>query len=230
MFTDIHSHFVYGVDDGARTEEMMYEMLDLAVKDGIDRLVSTPHVTPGLKRFDMDLYERHFAKAVAYCRDKGYGIELSQGAELLYTPAADRFIIEEEIKTLDDSDYVLIEFSTNAALSEMEHAIDLLERTGYQPIVAHMERYSCLFRPGSVEKLDSAHDIMWQVNAETIVEKQGFIRGKVINGWLKNHTVDFIACDAHSTKHRTFRMTQAHKILAEKYGQGYADKVTGAAK
>ena len=34
-FTDYHAHFVYGVDDGARTREEMYAMLDAAVQDGV---------------------------------------------------------------------------------------------------------------------------------------------------------------------------------------------------
>ena len=29
-FTDYHAHFVYGVDDGARTREEMFAMLDAA--------------------------------------------------------------------------------------------------------------------------------------------------------------------------------------------------------
>ena len=41
-FRDIHSHFVYGVDDGARTREDMEAMLDAAHADGIASLVSTP--------------------------------------------------------------------------------------------------------------------------------------------------------------------------------------------
>ena len=32
-FTDYHAHFVYGVDDGARTREEMFAMLDAAAAD-----------------------------------------------------------------------------------------------------------------------------------------------------------------------------------------------------
>ena len=44
-FTDIHAHFVYGVDDGAKTPEDMYRMLDAANADGITCLFATPHAT-----------------------------------------------------------------------------------------------------------------------------------------------------------------------------------------
>ncbi len=38
-FTDYHAHFVYGVDDGARTREEMFAMLDAAAADGVTRLL-----------------------------------------------------------------------------------------------------------------------------------------------------------------------------------------------
>ena len=42
-FTDYHAHFVYGVDDGARTREEMFAMLDAAAADGVTRLFATSH-------------------------------------------------------------------------------------------------------------------------------------------------------------------------------------------
>ena len=47
-FTDYHAHFVYGVDDGARTREEMFAMLDAAAADGVTRLFATSHSTPGM--------------------------------------------------------------------------------------------------------------------------------------------------------------------------------------
>ena len=36
-FSDIHSHFVYGMDDGAQTLENMEAMQDAAAADGVSR-------------------------------------------------------------------------------------------------------------------------------------------------------------------------------------------------
>ncbi|MFR5854611.1 MAG: CpsB/CapC family capsule biosynthesis tyrosine phosphatase [Lachnospiraceae bacterium] len=41
-FADVHSHFVYGVDDGAKTQEEMKAMLDAAWQDDVTTLVATP--------------------------------------------------------------------------------------------------------------------------------------------------------------------------------------------
>ena len=49
--TDIHSHLIWGVDDGAETKEQTFRLLDRAAADGIDRVICTPHITPGIQPF-----------------------------------------------------------------------------------------------------------------------------------------------------------------------------------
>ena len=86
QFLDLHTHVVYGVDDGARTEEQMLAMLDAAAANGITTLVATTHATPGLEEFPQERYQRHLDAAQAYCQQQGYGLRLYPGAELLYNP------------------------------------------------------------------------------------------------------------------------------------------------
>ena len=42
-YTDIHSHVLPGVDDGARDMDMSMEMLRHAYEQGIRRMIVTPH-------------------------------------------------------------------------------------------------------------------------------------------------------------------------------------------
>ena len=109
-FTDYHAHFVYGVDDGARTREEMFAMLDAAAADGVTRLFATSHSTPGMEPFPRDVYQRHLDFARAYCAEKGYDLMLESGSELLYTPAAAYAAAEHSLITLSGTDWVLLEF------------------------------------------------------------------------------------------------------------------------
>ena len=108
-FTDYHAHFVYGVDDGARTREEMFAMLDAAAADGVTRLFATSHSTPGMEPFPLDVYQRHLDFARAYCAEKGYDLMLESGSELLYTPAAAYAAAEHSLITLGSTDWVLLE-------------------------------------------------------------------------------------------------------------------------
>lgn len=107
-FTDYHAHFVYGVDDGARTREEMFAMLDAAAADGVTRLFATSHSTPGMEPFPLDVYQRHLDFARAYCAEKGYDLMLESGSELLYTPAAAYAAAEHSLITLGSTDWVLL--------------------------------------------------------------------------------------------------------------------------
>lgn len=75
-FADVHSHFVYGVDDGAKTQEEMKAMLDAAWQDDVTTLVATPHRTPGVHPFDEALFERRLAEARDYCQLRSYAMNL----------------------------------------------------------------------------------------------------------------------------------------------------------
>ena len=146
-FTDYHAHFVYGVDDGARTREEMFAMLDAAAADGVTRLFATSHSTPGMEPFPRDVYQRHLDFARAYCAEKGYDLMLESGSELLYTPAAAYAAAEHSLVTLGGTNWVLLEFVPDVAAAEVETALRQITGSGYRVLLAHIERYPRLARP-----------------------------------------------------------------------------------
>lgn len=44
---DLHCHILPGLDDGAASPDETLALLQLAVADGIERMVATPHINPG---------------------------------------------------------------------------------------------------------------------------------------------------------------------------------------
>lgn len=226
-FTDIHAHFVYGVDDGARTRQDMEAMLDAAHADGIAVLIATPHVTPGLRPFDAARFREHLDEACAYCADRGYAMELLPGAELLYTPAIRADAMAQRLPTLGGTNRVLMEFTPEIALRDMQDALELMKHSGYAATFAHVERYACLFRGGSAGRLREAYDVAFQINAHTILNPPGFFRGRKLRRWLRDGWVEAVASDAHDTRKRPFRMKQAFDALSDALGPQEAARLTG---
>ena len=218
-FVDIHSHFVYGLDDGARTITEMETMLDAAHADGVVSLFATPHVTPGMKPFDAEKYESHLNQARRYCRDRGYNMQLFSGAEILYTPMLQQYCMEHRLPTLGDSEFVLMEFVPGVKLQELESALTLMKRNGYIPILAHIERYNCLYRGKTAAKLKERYNVRYQVNANTVLSDQGYFRTRKIRSWFENELVDFIASDAHNVQTRRTKLRKAFSTLKKQYGQ-----------
>ena len=228
-FRDIHAHFVYGLDDGAQTRQDMEAMLDAAHADGIASLFATPHVTPGIRPFDDALYTQRLEEARAYCASKGYGITLHRGAEIMYTPALKPYALEHRLPTLGDTRYALMEFSPGIAYDDIINAVSLMERGGYRAVLAHVERYRCLYRGRAAQRLKREHDVWFQMNGATVVRGNGFWRNRVIRRWLREGLIDFIATDTHNRQTRPTNMTAAYDALERLVGRERAERLTGRA-
>ena len=226
-YVEMHCHLVYGVDDGAQTKETMEKMLDAAYADGVRTIFCTPHISPGLRTFDRELYEAHFTEARQYCERKGYGIALLRGAEILCTPMLERYANEQGLPTLGDSYSVLIEFMPDAPYREIENAVSILERAGYLPVLAHMERYSALMKGRNARRLRDEHEIRCQVNAGTVIDGKGFFFDRRVGKWLDEMLIDYISSDAHDDRRRPFHMDRAYQELLREYDRAYADRLVG---
>lgn len=226
-FTDIHTHFVYGVDDGARTAQDMRAMLDEAHAQGVAAIFGTSHAEPGMKPFDYETYQAHLEEARQYCDEMGYDMTLCSGAELLYTPAMDAWIQERKLITLGDTNRVLVEFVPDVEGREMELMLDMMADRGYRPILAHIERYECM-KGAFPFRLKEQYDVQFQVNCRTVVETTGFFRRRKLNQWLKSGIIDYVATDMHNMTSRPPMMRKAYEELRKQYGRAYAESLTNA--
>ena len=224
-FTDIHHHILCGMDDGARSPGEMHAMLRRAADDGIARIVATPHVTPGVKYFDRERYDRALEEARAYCRAEQIPIALYPGAEILYTDQTCRLLAEGRVPTLAGTEYVLVEFSPDVRYDRLSDALTRILRAGFLPVIAHAERCRCLTRHLSrLAKLRRELDVCCQVNCASIIRPGDFFTRRFIGKLLEWELVDVIATDAHHADGpRTVNMREAWLKIEQKYGASRAD-------
>lgn len=225
-FSDIHSHFVYGMDDGAQTKQDMLDMLDSAWADGVTELIATPHMTPGVYPFHEERLVCHLDQARTYCQSCGYEMRLYSGAEILYTPALAQYMCSHRLPTLANSQCVLLELAPTISLSEISRAVELLERNGYTPILAHVERYKAL-AGSNIYRLKEAHSVLYQVNCNTVIHGDGFFKNIRINRWFRDGIIDYVASDSHNCHSRRSRMIDAYSILVSRYGEESARRLVG---
>ena len=226
-FTDYHAHLVYGVDDGARTREEMFAMLDAAAADGVTRLFATSHSTPGMEPFPLDVYQRHLDFARAYCAEKGYDLMLESGSELLYTPAAAYAAAEHSLITLGGTDWVLLEFVPDVAAAEVETALRQITGSGYRVLLAHIERYYKLQKDKSVWNEIMDLPLECQMNAGPF---QDWKRRRMCIGLLKQHEAVLLGSDAHNLTSRCPNLKATCELLEVKVGAGYTARVDDLAR
>ena len=225
MYTDIHSHVIWGVDDGAEMKEETLRMLKEAVEDGIGAIICTPHVTPGVYEFSERTFQEHFREAEAYIQQENLPLKLYHGAEILYTESTPRLLREGKVATMAGTNYALIEFSPT---DTREHIFDALQKVagcGIIPIIAHMERYPAIGKIAQIEEVKNRFRAMVQINARTLTRKIPLLRRGFFDKLFRDGLVDYIATDTHAMEGRGTCMTAGIKALEDKYGEVTAKRI-----
>ena len=227
-FTDIHHHILYGMDDGAQNVKEMRAMLRNAAEDGIARIIATPHVTPGIERFDREQYDLALEEARAFCEEEKLGIEIHEGAEILYSGPTCHFLADGRVPTMAGTEFVLVEFSPDIRYDKLHEALVELQHSGYLPIIAHVERYYCLQRhPSRLQELKRELDVYYQVNCASIIKQKDFLTRRFIKKMLAWDQVDILGTDSHhASMSRTVNMREAWLTLKKEFGGEYANALT----
>ena len=230
-FTDIHHHVIYGVDDGAQTRKDSMKMLETAWKQKTRIIVATPHVTPGVSPIPVEKYEERLAELRQCCCDARIGVELKLGAEILYTDMTCGYLREGCVPTLAGTDYVLVEFMPGVRYDALKSALAGILRAGYLPVVAHVERYACLFTAArrALALKQELKEVLFQMNASTVLGGRGFFGDLHTRRMLDEGLIDIVASDAHNMRERPTRMREAYIALKERFDVEYAASLTGSA-
>lgn len=226
-FVDLHHHLIYGVDDGAHSLNMMKDMILRAADEGVTDLVCTSHVTPGYKPFPNERYFAHMDEAKEFIYAQGLDLWLYPGSEVLYTDASARLLQERHFPTLADTEMVLVEFSQDVTLRQLEAAATSFRVAGYSVLFAHVERYEVLRNLKNVRRLREQFGVYMQMNTNTIINKKSFITGRWVKHMLTDGYIDCVATDAHNLSSRLCKMRKCYEMLAEKYGTDKADELCG---
>lgn len=219
MLIDIHSHLLHGMDDGPRTFEETAEMLRSACSSGITHIAATPHMEPGVRAFDLDIYLRHLEMAREYCVRSGLQLTIHSGCELFYTNETSRFLRQRKVLPLGKSRNVLVEFPTDVSYHYICHAARDIGNAGYNMILAHAERYRALQKHEMMDRLRTEYYVKIQINADTILRCRKWYTDPWVRRALKMDLIDAAASDAHGIRRRPLCLRECMNVLREDYGR-----------
>lgn len=222
---DIHSHILPGVDDGADSLAMSMRMLKIAADDGISKIVLTPHNKPGHRHIHFSKMASKAEELQEMMSEENIEIELYIGSELYYRSGLSEEIENGMSATLAGSRYVLLEFTPLEDFDYIRNGCYALLAGGYYPVLAHVERYQnvCSKKGGIDELIETGCYI--QVNAGSIMGKNGAKAKRTVKELLKRRQVHFIATDAHDLKRRAPHLSDCADYVKKKYGEDYGEKI-----
>lgn len=217
LFADIHTHLLFGTDDGAKTVDDMYKMVDAAYEQGTRFICATPHFHPSFFGDNREAANKAFALLAEYCGEKYPDLKLVPGNELYYKHDCISWLKNGVSRTLGNTRYVLIEFSELDSENFIAEAIGRLLNAGYIPIIAHAERYKKLTLGRLLALRENG--VLVQVNAQSFFMHFSFGIKKRLKRMLAENAVDFVASDAHDLNLRPPYIKKCYEFLAEKYGE-----------
>ncbi len=204
---DLHSHLLCNVDDGAKTEQEMYAMLDAAYQDGIRAICATPHYSPYLFGETLQTSERSYALLQKYVREHHPDMYLFIGHELGYHRGALNALTDGRCRTVAGSRYVLVDFPESVDFFEIKSAMSELLHSGYVPILAHTERYPTLYaRLSWLEEFVRDGGVV-QLNAASATGAGGLRAAAQWKKLVRKGLAHIISSDAHNLTTRPPRMS-----------------------
>jgi len=198
--TDIHSHIIPGIDDGAQNVAQSIELVRSLTQLGINKIITSPHVM-------VDYYRNTFETI-------GTGLEILKEElikEDLFIPiesAAEYYLDEDFENKLDRGEilpvankYLLFEIPFSAQPVNLFEIIEKIILKGYTPLLAHPERYSYLH--GAIENYHRIKDAgcYFQLNTIALTGYYGKPVRKAAEELVDNVLINFIGSDMHHVKH-----------------------------
>ena len=222
---DIHTHILPGIDDGAEDIYDTLEMASMAADIGVTAIVATPHCNlPGIfDNYFGDAYIKTFQTAVRAIQEEGIPIRLCPGAEAFGTYDLPELIVDGKIMPLNQSRYILIEFSFD---EDPDFATDLLRRVravGAKPVVAHVERYEFVQDNPQIVYQWRKRGYVIQVNKGSFLGRFGRNAQETAYRLLRHNLVSVVASDAHSPFRRTPYLLDAYEELCAEYTKKNCD-------
>lgn len=220
---DIHSHVLFGLDDGAKTLEESAAMMRMAAEHGTTDLVATPHADPEY-RFDPVLVEERRRQVEAVC---GGAPRLHTGCDfhLSYDNIQDALGNPHKY-TINQKCYLLVEFSDLLIFKNTVEIFGHLLDAGMIPVVTHPERNGLLRQRADEIARWVEQGAYVQVTAQSLTGGFGRRAQEFSSALLERGLVHIVASDAHDCEHRPPVLDEARRWLREHCGEAAAQMLT----
>jgi tyrosine-protein phosphatase YwqE len=199
LTVEFHNHLLPGVDDGVKNIDDSIRILREFAHMGYEKIILTPHIYqefyPNSEEFLINEFNA-FQQEV----EKEVDLELSLGAEYFLDETLMSKLKEKKVLLTIHDNKLLVETSFVVKPFNLDQILFELQVYGYQPILAHPERYEYLMEdPQLLHKLHNA-GVHFQVNAGSILGRYGSRQKKLAKYILKNELVDYLGSDIHRYK------------------------------
>lgn len=199
-FVDIHSHLMFGIDDGAQTKEDTKAIIESMKVLGFDQAITTPHTTPLVWDNTKEGILAKYDEVLQVLPTEAASLKLRVASEYMMDESFLQRVLSEKLLTIKDN-YVLVEMSYINPPIQLMDILFHLKSNGYEIILAHPERYNFYHKNTDMYKKLKKSGCKFQMN---LLSTTGYYGGHVLeaaNHLLNNDMIDYVGSDIHHMKH-----------------------------
>ncbi len=197
---DMHAHWLPGLDDGAKTMADSLRLIGQLVDMGYTKLIATPHVMADFYPNTPQTIRAALARVREAVANAELVVELDAAAEYLIDEGFVHHMEANELLTLPGK-HVLVEFAFVAAPANRDTLFFELMTKGYQPILAHPERYRFYHNSFEEYRHMVARGVKLQVNILSLMGHYGRTEQKIAEQLIDQKLVHLLGTDAHHEGH-----------------------------
>lgn len=198
--SDMHSHLIPGIDDGSPDIETSIKMIKGLVNFGFKKLITTPHVLSDLYPNSSETILNGMQELKKAVSEEGIEVELHAAAEYFIDDHFEKKLKDKEPLLTISENKVLVEFSMITAPFDLKDVLFELQIQGYQPIIAHPERYIYIKNRLSFFEDLRATDCLFQINLLSTTGFYGTAVQELTDFLIKNEYYDYVGTDLHNDK------------------------------
>jgi len=199
---DMHNHILPGIDDGAPDIETSIRLVKEYKALGYTRIIATPHTMSDYYPNTTESILIALGKLNKELENQNIqGVEIIAASEYMIDPWFEEMIdSKSELLTYKDK-HILVEMSYLRESENLNEILYKLQLQGYQPILAHPERYSYYLDDFNKYYALKTQGIKLQLNMLALTDYYGSKIQKIARRLLKEGMYDYIGIDTHRIDH-----------------------------
>jgi tyrosine-protein phosphatase YwqE len=199
--TDMHSHLLPGIDDGSPDIQTSIELISGLEDLGYKKFIATPHAME-------DLYPNNRASIQAAFMTLNDELTINRpetrirfAAEYMLDANIENLLEKKEpLLTIKDN-WVLVEISFASPPMYLKEAFFNLQMQGYQPILAHPERYGYYHQQPKMYGLIKSMGCLFQANLLSFSGYYGSSVKQTAEYLAQQGLIDLLGTDLHHQRH-----------------------------
>jgi len=213
---DMHSHFIPGIDDGAKTIDDSLNLIQSMVALGYKTIITTPHIMIDYYPNTSQIIHQGLEVVQEALREKKIDVTIKAAAEYYIDEHFIRLLETEPLLTIYKNE-VLVECSMLYEPPMLTEVLFNIISSGYRPILAHPERY--LFFHNKTDKYQELKDrgCLLQLNMLSLTGYYGKNIKMIADDLLTKKMYDYVGTDTHHEKHvdaiKNMINTKAYNVL-----------------